>query len=103
MPPGSWRDPLRRLTLRRRCVAGRVGASVTADTLEPSRAAADARRSDVEAERTQLLATILGDLVRAPRRHPDPVDPDVVHERLGAAGENGARLVLDDVGQRAGR
>src|SRR5665647_1803247 len=33
------------------------------------------QRSDVEAERPQLLTPVIGDLVRAPWRHPDPVDP----------------------------
>src|SRR5690606_2047303 len=55
-------------------------------------------RSDVEAEHPELVAAVLGDLVRAPRRHPDPVDRDVPLELLQGAG----RLVLDDVGQRAG-
>ena len=31
--------------------------------------------SEVEAEGAKLLAAVLGDLVRAPRRHPHPVDP----------------------------
>ena len=35
---------------------------------------------DAEAERPQLLAAVLGDLVGTPRRHPDPVDPDVVDQ-----------------------
>src|SRR6478609_3779918 len=60
--------------------------------------------SDAEAEGPQLLATVVGDLVGTPRRHPDPVDPDVVDESgAGAAGERLAGLVLDDVDQRAGR
>ena len=36
--------------------------------------------SDSEAEGAQLFAPILGDLVRAPRRVPDPVDPQIVHQ-----------------------
>src|SRR5688572_17964217 len=61
-------------------------------------------RSDAEAERAQLLAAVVGDLVRAPRRHPDPVDPDVVDQAgAGAAGQRLTGLVLDDVGERAGR
>src|SRR4051812_44436713 len=60
--------------------------------------------SDAEPEGAQLLATVVGDLVGAPRRHPDPVDPDVVDQAgAGTAGERLAGLVLDDVGQRAGR
>jgi hypothetical protein len=54
---------------------------------------------DVEAEGAELLAPVLGDVLRAPRRHPHPVDPEVRHhpvERLGG-------LLLDDVGERAGR
>src|SRR2546422_990817 len=35
-----------------------------------------AARSDREAKGPQLLAAILGDLLRAPGRHPDPVDPE---------------------------
>src|SRR5215218_4150788 len=62
------------------------------------------KASHPEAEGAQLLAAVVGDLVRAPRRHPDPVDPDVVDQAgAGATGEGLARLVLDDVGQRAGR
>src|SRR5690349_17372149 len=56
-------------------------------------------RSDVEAERPELLATVVGDLVRAPRGHPDPVDRDVADEAL----EGRLGLVGDHVGQRAGR
>src|SRR3954449_5462451 len=55
--------------------------------------------SDVEAERPQLPAAVVGDLVRAPRGHPHPVDGHVVDQPLeGALG-----LVLDDVRERAGR
>src|SRR5436190_23032703 len=57
------------------------------------------RGSDVEAEGSQLLPAVVGDLVGAPRRHPDPVDGHVADETL----ERGVRLVLDDVGQRTGR
>src|SRR6185312_6587184 len=61
-------------------------------------------RLDAEAEGAQLLPAVVGDLVRAPRRHPDPVDSDVVHQPgAGAAGQGLARLVLDDVGQWARR
>src|SRR5689334_3685239 len=60
--------------------------------------------SDSEAEGAQLLAAVLGDLLRAPRRHPDPVDRDVLDQAAGAAaGEGGAGLLLDHVRQRAGR
>src|SRR6185437_12447190 len=55
---------------------------------------------DAEAERPELLAAVFGDLVGAPRRHPDPVDLDVVDE---LAHERGAGLVLDHVGEGAGR
>ena len=54
--------------------------------------------SDVEAQRPQLLPAVVGDLVRAPRRHPDPVDRHVVDQAL----EGLVGLVQDDVGQRAG-
>jgi SseB protein C-terminal domain/SseB protein N-terminal domain len=53
----------------------------------------------VEAQGAELLAPVLGDVLRAPRRHPHPVDPEVRNhpvERLGG-------LFLDDVGQRACR
>src|SRR6478736_7613146 len=53
--------------------------------------------SEVEAEGAQLLAAVLGDLVRAPRRHPHPVDPVGRDETL----EGLRRLVLDNVGERA--
>src|SRR5882757_5308390 len=54
--------------------------------------------SDVEAEGAQLLAAVVGDLVRAPRRHPDPVDLQVADDALGG----GLGLLLDDVGEGAG-
>jgi SseB protein N-terminal domain len=53
----------------------------------------------VEAERAELLAPVLGDVLRAPRRQPHPVDPEVRHHPV----ERIAGLVLDDVGQRARR
>ena len=46
---------------------------------------------DVEAERPQLVAAVVGDLVRAPRRHPDPVDPHVVDQRARARCGSGPR------------
>src|SRR5699024_10634670 len=55
--------------------------------------------SDVEAQGAQLLAAVVGDLVRPPRRHPNPVDPEVVHDALQAH----PGLVLDHILQRAGR
>src|SRR5215207_9145706 len=55
--------------------------------------------ADVEAEGAEHFAAVVGDLVGAPRRHPDPFDPEVVDEAV----EGGTRLVLDDVGQRACR
>jgi hypothetical protein len=57
------------------------------------------RPLDVEAEGAELLAPVLGDVLRAPRRHPHPVDPEVRHHAV----EGVPRLVLDDVGERAGR
>src|SRR5690606_2126303 len=50
----------------------------------------------------KLFAAVLGDLLRPPRRHPDPVDAEVVDE-LARALQHRRRLVLDDVRQRAGR
>ena len=47
--------------------------------------AAAAADLDVEAEGAQLLAAVVGDLVRAPRRHPDPVDAEVVTRPSSAA------------------
>src|SRR5712664_1411773 len=58
--------------------------------------------SDVETEGTQLLAAVVGDLVRSPRWHPHPVDLQLGRERLGATGDRGVRLVLDHVGEWAG-
>src|SRR5215218_9776627 len=69
----------------------------------PERQRAGAK-SDAEAEGAELLAAVVGDLVRAPRRHPDPVDPDVVDQAgAGTTGQRLTGLVLDDVGQPAGR
>src|SRR5690606_2269876 len=56
--------------------------------------------SDREAERPQLLAALVGDPLRTPRRHPDPVDLVVGHDLLPAE-QHRAGLVLDHVGQRA--
>ena len=63
----------------------------------PVRPTSDPPSSHVEAERPQLLAAVVGDLVRAPRRHPDPVDPVAGHQAV----ESLLDLVLDDIGQRA--
>src|SRR5262249_21173629 len=41
--------------------------------------------SDVEPEGAQLVATLVGDLVRAPRRKPHPVDPDVADQTAARA------------------
>src|SRR5689334_16295019 len=60
--------------------------------------------SDPEAQGAQLLAAVLGNLVRTPRRHPHPVDLDVVDQAAARrADERGPGLLLDHVGQRAGR
>src|SRR5215471_1296001 len=56
-------------------------------------------RSDVEAKRPELIAAVLGYLLRPPRRQPHPVDREARHETVKGRG----RLILDDVGQRAGR
>src|SRR5690606_8183329 len=58
----------------------------------------DGGGSDVEAEHPQLVPAVLGDLVRPPRRHPDPVDLDLAVELLQRAGG----LVLQHVGERTG-
>src|SRR5690606_9856766 len=56
------------------------------------------------AQGAQLLAPVLGDLVRPPRRHPDPVDPEVLDDpAAGSTAERRAGLVLDDIGERARR
>src|SRR6476620_1942364 len=57
--------------------------------------------SDRETEGAQLLAAVLGDLVRTPRREPHPVDLQFAAQP--AAHERAAGLVLDDIGQRARR
>jgi hypothetical protein len=57
------------------------------------------RSLDVEAEGAELFAPVLGNALRTPRRQPHPVDAEVRHDPLqGVPG-----LVLDDVGERAGR
>src|SRR5215469_2866883 len=73
-----------------------VSSSATV-TASPSITAAAAGGSNVEAEGAKLLAAVLGDLVRAPRREPHPVDAEVGHQAL----QRGRGLVLDDVGERA--
>src|SRR5579862_1101688 len=57
------------------------------------------RSLDVEAEGAELLAPVLGDALGAPRRQPHPVDAEVRHDPL----EGLPGLVLNDVGERAGR
>jgi hypothetical protein len=57
------------------------------------------RPLDVEAEGAELLAPVLGDALGAPRRQPHPVDAEVRHHPV----EGVPGLVLDDVGERAGR
>src|SRR5215472_13605088 len=57
------------------------------------------RRSDVEAEGAQLLAAVVGDLVGTPRGQPHPVDLEVGDDAF----QGRRRLVLDHVGERAGR
>jgi len=57
------------------------------------------RPLDVEAEGAELLAPVLGDVLRAPGRHPHPVDAEVRHHPV----EGVPGLVLDHVGERAGR
>ena len=72
---------------RRRWRRGRNDLPPSATGQRPNprhlrRVGESAFRSDVEAEGAQLLAAVVGDLVRAPRRHPDPVDRDVVDQAL---------------------
>src|SRR5215469_9678705 len=56
-------------------------------------------RSDVESQRAELLAAVLGNLLRPPRWQPHPVDREAWHQAV----ERRGRLILDHVGQRAGR
>src|ERR1700734_2746321 len=51
------------------------------------------RRSDVEAEGAKLLAPVVGDALRTPRRQPHPVDAEVRHHAV----ERLPGLVLDHV------
>src|SRR5690606_25247667 len=70
----------------------------------PHRSGAPARRrtSDVEAESAQLLATFIRDLVRPPRRHPDPVDPHVRdHAATWTLEQHRPCLILDHIGEWA--
>src|SRR5665213_3904939 len=57
------------------------------------------QRSDVESDGAQLLPAVVGDLLRAPRWHPDPIDFEVRHQPI----EGTAGLVFDHVGEWAGR
>src|SRR6185437_727816 len=62
------------------------------------RSAAGTNPLDVEAQGPELFAAVFGDVLRAPGRHPDPVDAEVgYHAVQGLAG-----LVFDHVGERAG-
>jgi Fusaric acid resistance protein-like len=56
------------------------GVTFISQTASADRTAVGGLSSDGEAEGAQLLAPFLGDLVRAPRWIPDPVDPDVVDQ-----------------------
>ena len=112
--PDAHRAPLRRTERadRPRLAVGgpgRAGGGVSGSTPPASTASTPGSPScsralsDAEAEGAQLLAAVLGDLLRTPRRHPDPVDPDVVDQPAVRAGrQSGLRLLLDHVGQRAG-
>jgi D-alanyl-D-alanine carboxypeptidase len=61
--------------------------------------AAVIRSSDVETHRPQLLARVLGDHVRRPRRREDELDVDGLD--AGQGGEHQRALLVDDLGQRA--
>src|SRR5699024_2287711 len=77
-------------------------ASATLFAMSPRRRRAPdlgADCSDVESQRPHLFAAVLGDLLRTPWWQPDPVDPVGGHDPL----EGLCRLILDDIGQRAGR
>src|SRR5271156_263867 len=75
----------------------RPGATATPQ----SRSLVDSEDLNGEAQRAQLIAAVVGDLVRAPGRVPHPVDPQFVDQT--GADQCATRLVFDDVGQRAGR
>src|SRR5690349_16806031 len=53
--------------------------------------------ADVETESAKHLPAVVCDLVRSPRRHPHPLDPEIVDQAL----KSGTRLVFDDIGERA--
>ena len=64
-----------------RCsVAPRSSCPGSHDKSLPASGPATARRQMLKPERAHLLAAVLGDLLRSPRRQPDPVDPEVVHQ-----------------------
>src|SRR4051794_18493665 len=79
--------------------SSRAAATWTVRLVVSGRTTQTSERSDIEPEGAQLLTALFGDLVGAPRRHPHPVDADAVDEAV----ERLRGLVLDDVGQRAGR
>src|ERR671933_240852 len=60
---------------------------------------ANQREHQIRLTGVETRLTVLGDLVRAPRRVPHPVDPDLIDQ--SAADQRGARLILDHVGERA--
>src|ERR1700733_5660781 len=76
-----------------------AGPTSARRTPSPSATRSRAKKLNVEPKRPELLAAVVGDRLRPPWRHPHPVDREVLNrvlERLG-------RLLLDHVGERAGR
>src|SRR6478609_2558355 len=55
------------------------------------------RASDREAERAHHVAPVVGDPLRAPRRHPHPVDAELLDDAV----ERLRRLLLEYVRERA--
>lgn len=52
-----------------------------------------------EAQSTHLVAAVLGDPIRAPRRHPDPIQTPLLHNPVQGVGNLGR----DHLGQRTRR
>ena len=100
-PPSQrhWQQPGTSAHRKERLQQQGLCASRFASREEGTHAASGELNSDIEADSAELRAAFAGDFIRAPQRLRDPIDPHILHQAV----ERGLHIVLDDVGQRAGR
>ena len=81
----------------RTCRLNHDNVSAPASRVSPNKTQRN-ERSDVETQSAQLVATVFGDHLHAPRGHPHPVDHPPIHQSL----ERSLGLIFDHISQRAG-